>query len=211
MHTPDGFLHPWMIGIFAVLSSFVVGVCLQRLRGTLSTHQIQLFGVVTAGIFVAQMLNWPLPGGTSAHFVGGAFAAIVLGPRLGVLSVAVVLTVQALVFGDGGILALGANVWNMAIVEVVCGYAIYRALAARNEPVAIVAAGWGSITLAALSAGVQLGLSPAFGYELVTTIIVMAGGHAVLGVGEGVLTLLGIRLLTTVGADERTAGEVSPA
>lgn len=103
-------------------------------------------------VFAAQMLNWPLPGGTSAHFVGGAFAAIVLGPSLGVLSIAIVLVVQALVFGDGGVLALGANVWNMAIVEVYGGYAVYRILAPRNESLAIAVAGWAGITLAALSA-----------------------------------------------------------
>ncbi len=200
MHTPDGFLHPWMVGALLVVSSLVVGTCLHRLRGTLSTARIQLFAIVTAGIFAAQLLNWPLPTPVSAHFVGGALAAIVLGPRLGIVSVSIVLAIQAFVFGDGGVLALGANVFNMAIVETLGGYAIYQLLAGYHRPTAIVAAGWGSITLAALAAGIELGLSPAFGYELVTTVVVMGGGHALLGVGEGLLTLLGVWLLETTGS-----------
>lgn len=193
-----------MVAVFLAVSAGVVGYCFVHLRGTLSTHRVQLFGVVTAGVFAAQMLNWPIPGGTSAHFVGGAFAAIVLGPQLGVLSIAIVLTIQAIVFGDGGILALGANVWNMAIVEVCGGYAVYRALASRNESLAIIAAGWVGITLAALSAGVQLGLSPAFDYELITVVAIMGGSHAVLGLGEGLLTLLSIRLLSETGIERET-------
>lgn len=134
------------------------------------------------------MLNWPIPGGTSAHFVGGAFAAIVLGPHLGALAVALVVAVQALVFGDGGVIALGANVWNMAIVEAYVGYAVYRLLAGRSELLASVAAGWVGITLAALSAALQLGLSPTFDYELLTVVSVMVGGHAVLSIGAKVVS-----------------------
>lgn len=193
-----------MVAVFLAVSAGVVGYCFVHLRGTLSTHRVQLFGVVTASVFAAQMLNWPLPGGTSAHFVGGAFAAIVLGPQLGVLSIAIVLTIQAIVFGDGGLLALGANVWNMAIVEVCGGYVVYRALASRNESLAIIAAGWVGITLAALSAGVQLGLSPAFDYELITVVAIMGGSHAVLGLGEGLLTLLSIRLLSETGIERES-------
>jgi len=206
MHTPDGFLHPWMAGLFLVLSATVLVAAARRVRADLSERRIHLFGIIAGGIFVAQMLNWPIPGGTSAHFVGGAFAAIVLGPHLGALAVALVVAVQALVFGDGGVIALGANVWNMAIVEAYLGYAVYRLLAGRSELLALVAAGWVGITLAALSAALQLGLSPAFDYELLTVVSIMVGGHAVLGIGEGVLTLAGTRLLETTGFD----GDVLP-
>ena len=168
MHTPDGFLHPWMAGLFLVLSATVLVAGARRVRAELSERRIHLFGIVTAGIFAAQMLNWPIPGGTSAHFVGGASAVIILGPHLGALAVALVVAIQALVFGDGGVIALGANVWNMAIVEAYAGYVVYRLLASRSETVAVVAAGWVGITLAALSAALQLGLSPAFDYELLS-------------------------------------------
>lgn len=201
MHTPDGFLHPWMAVSFLIVSGVVLTYAARRIRGDLIERRIHLFGIVTAGVFAAQLLNWPIPGGTSAHFVGGALAGIVLGPHLGALSVALVLVIQAVVFGDGGVLALGANVWNMAIVEAYVGYAVYQLLADRSEPVALISAGWVGITLAALSAGLQLGFSPAFGYELLTVVTVMAGGHAVLGLGEGLLTLVGTRLLSATGID----------
>lgn len=201
MHTPDGFLHPWMAGLFFLLSGLVLGVGSSKVEGTLTERRVRLFAVVAAAVFAAQMLNWPIPGGTSAHFVGGAFAAILLGPHLGALCVAIAVTVQALAFGDGGVLALGANVWNMAVVEAYGGYAVYKLLASRSEPLAVVAAGWVGITLAALSAGVQLGLSPAFDYQLAQVVAVMVGGHAALGVGEGLLTLVGVRLLSATTLD----------
>ena len=199
MHTPDGFLHPWIAGAFILLTGAVLTVDTMRARDSLTEYRIQLFAVVAAAVFAAQMLNWPIPGGTSAHFVGGAFAAIVLGPHLGALAVALVVAVQALVFGDGGALALGANIWNMALVQAYVGYAVYATLADRNELLAIVASGWIGITAAAASAGLQLGVSPGFTGEFLAVVAVMTGGHFVLGIGEGVLTLAGVRLLDRAG------------
>lgn len=204
MHTPDGFLHPWMAGAFVALSGLVLAVAARRARGSITEYRVQLFAVVAAAVFAAQMLNWPIPGGTSAHFVGGAFAAIALGPHLGALAVALVVAVQALVFADGGALALGANVWNMAIVQAYVGYGVYAMLRDRDERLAAVAGGWVGITAAAASAGLQLAVSPGFGGEFLAVIAVMAGGHFVLGVGEGVLTLLGVALLDRTGIDAET-------
>lgn len=201
MHTPDGFLHPWMAGGFLVLSGLVLAIASQRARESLTEYRIQLFAVVAAAVFAAQMLDWPIPGGTSAHFVGGAFAAIVLGPHLGALAVALVVSVQALVFGDGGALALGANVWNMAIVQAYVGYGVYAALADYDDRLAAAVGGWVGITAAAASAGLQLAVSPGFSGEFLAVVAVMAGGHFLLGIGEGVLTLLGVRLLNRTGID----------
>ena len=201
MHTPDGFLHPWMAGAFILLTGAVLAVAAMRARDSLTEHRIQLFAIVAAAVFAAQMLNWPIPGGTSAHFVGGAFAAIVLGPHLGALAVALVVAVQALVFGDGGALALGANIWNMAIVQAYVGYAVYATLADRNELLAIVASGWIGITAAAASAGLQLAVSPGFTGEFLAVVAVMTGGHFVLGIGEGILTLAGVQLLDRAGVE----------
>lgn len=201
MHTPDGFLHPWMAGAFLLLTGAVLAVAAMRARDSLTEYRIQLFAVVAAAVFAGQMLNWPIPGGTSAHFVGGAFAAIVVGPHLGALAVALVVAVQALVFGDGGALALGANIWNMAIVQAYVGYAVYRTLANRNELLAIVASGWIGITAAAASAGLQLGVSPGFTGEFLAVVAIMTGGHFILGIGEGVLTLVGVRLLDRAGVE----------
>jgi cobalt/nickel transport system permease protein len=201
MHTPDGFLHPWLAWALLGASALVLTVAAVRVRGSLTEYRVRLFAVVAAGVFAAQMLNWPIPGGTSAHFVGGAFAAVVLGPHLGALAVALVVVVQALVFGDGGVLALGANVWNMAVVQAYVGYAVYRSLEARSEPLAAVAGGWVGITAAAAAAGLQLGVSPGFADEFLAVLAVMVGGHLALGVGEGVLTLVGVRLLDRAGVE----------
>jgi cobalt/nickel transport system permease protein len=209
MHTPDGLLHPWLAWLFFGLSVLVLTVAAVRARKSLTAYRVQLFGVVAAAVFAAQLLNWPLPGGTSAHFVGGAFTAIVLGPHLGALAVALVVAIQALVFGDGGTLALGANVWNMAIVQAYVGYGVYAALDDRSEPLAALIGGWVGITAAAGSAGLQLAVSPGFGSEFVAVLAVMLGGHFVLGVGEGVLTVVGVRLLDRAGIeDDRLPGGV---
>jgi len=201
MHTPDGFLHPWMARAFVLLSGLVLVIAARRARASITESRVQLFAVVAASVFAAQLLNWPIPGGTSAHFVGGAFAAIVLGPHLGALAVALVVTVQALVFGDGGTLALGANVWNVAIVQAYVGYGAYTVVADRDERLAAVVGGWLGITAAAASAGLQLAVSPGFGGEFLAVVAVMTGGHFLLGIGEGVLTLLGIRLLDWTGIE----------
>ena len=188
MHIPDGFLDLWVAGFFWLASSAAVGLAVRRARGELGDERTPLLGVVAAGIFAAQMLNWPIPGGTSAHFVGGAFAGILLGPYLGVLAMTAVVTIQALVFGDGGIVALGANVFAMAVVDVLVGYAVFRGLEAVHGTGAAFVAGWVSITVSALVVGVGVGLSSAFAYELGTTVTIMGVGHAALGLVEGAIT-----------------------
>ncbi|MFN3805453.1 MAG: energy-coupling factor ABC transporter permease [Pyrobaculum sp.] len=185
MHIPDGYLDPVIAGVFFILAAVVLGLSLFRLREVKVTP---LFGVLSAAIFVAQMLNWPIPGGTSAHFAGGALAGILLGPYAGVVAMSIVLTIQTLVFNDGGITAWGANVWNMAVVNVVVGYYLYGALERYSKTAAAFVAGWAGVTLAAIFVGLELGLSTAFAYGLAVTIPVMAIWHALLGVVEGVIT-----------------------
>jgi len=188
MHIPDGFLDPLIAGLFWVASGVAIGIAVRRARDKLGDERTPLLGVVAAGIFAAQMLNWPIPGGTSAHFVGGAFAGILLGPSLGVLAMTAVVTIQALVFGDGGIIALGGNLFAMAVVDVLVGYAIFRALRGVHETGAAFVAGWGAITVSALAVGLGVGLSSAFAYELGLTVSIMVVGHAVLGLIEGAIT-----------------------
>lgn len=211
MHIPDGYVDLSLALLFGALSAAVLGYAAKRIDGEISDARAPLVGVVAAGVFAAQMLNWPIPGGTSAHFVGGAFAAILLGPHLGALCVATVVTIQALVFGDGGLVVLGANVFNMAIVEVYVGYAVYRTVAPYGEFRAAFAAGWLGITAGALSAGLQLGLSSAFEYQLLTTLAIMGVGHLVLGLVEGAITAAVYRYLADARPDLRptAAGEAS--
>ncbi|WP_135306217.1 energy-coupling factor ABC transporter permease [Haloarcula amylovorans] len=211
MHIPDGYVDLSLALLFGALSVAVLGYAAKRVDGEISDARAPLVGVVAASVFAAQMLNWPIPGGTSAHFVGGAFAAILLGPHLGALCMATVVTIQALVFGDGGLVVLGANVFNMAIVEVYVGYAVYRAVAPHGEFRAAFAAGWLGITAGALTAGLQLGLSSAFEYQLLTTLALMGVGHLVLGLVEGAITAVVYRYLADARPDLRptAVGEAS--
>jgi cobalt/nickel transport system permease protein len=188
MHIPDGFLDLWILGGCWLLFAAVFAIASRRGANRLGDERTALVGVVAAGIFAAQMLNWPIPGGTSAHFVGGAFAGILLGPWLGVLAMTAVVSVQALVFGDGGLLALGANLLAMAVVDVLVGYALFRLLRGYHETAGAFVAGWGAITVSAAVVGVLSGLSAAFAYDLATTLTVMTVGHAVLGLVEGAIT-----------------------
>jgi len=188
MHIPDGFLDVWILAGCWLLSALAFAVASRRAAGRLGEERTALVGVVAAGIFAAQMLNWPIPGGTSAHFVGGAFAGILLGPSLGVMAMTAVVGVQALVFGDGGLLALGANLLAMAVVDVLVGYALFRVIRGLHETAGAFVAGWGAITVSAAVVGVLAGLSSAFAFDLATTLTVMTVGHAVLGLIEGAIT-----------------------
>lgn len=188
MHVPDGYLDLWIAGLFWIAALVSITIATRRARGELGDERTPLLGVVAAGIFAAQMLNWPIPGGTSAHFVGGAFAGILLGPYLGVLAMTAVVTIQALVFGDGGIIALGANLFPMAVLDVVIGYVVFRALRNIHERGSAFVAGWIAIAVSATVLGVGLGFSSAFAYDITTTIAVMSVGHALLGLIEGAIT-----------------------
>jgi len=210
MHIPDGYVDLPLAVLFAALSLVALSYAARRVGGEVSDARAPLVGVVAAGVFAAQMLNWPIPGGTSAHFVGGAFAAILLGPHLGALAVATVVAIQALVFGDGGLVVLGANVFNMAVVEVYVGYAVYRAVAPHGEFRAAFAAGWFGITAGALTAGLQLGLSAAFRYELLTTLAIMGVGHLLLGLVEGAITAVVYRYLARARPDLRPNAAPEP-
>ena len=188
MHIPDGYLDLWILAAAWLVAGAAFAVATRRAGARLGEDRTALVGVVAAGIFAAQMLNWPIPGGTSAHFVGGAFAGILLGPWLGVLAMTAVVSVQALVFGDGGLLALGANLLAMAVVDVLVGYALFQAIRTYHEAVGAFVAGWGAITVSAALVGVMAGLSSAFAYEIGVTVTVMAVGHGVLGLVEGAIT-----------------------
>jgi len=201
MHIPDGFLDLPIAAACFVLSALALGFAARRTNDAIDDTRVALLGVVSAGIFAGQMLNWPIPGGTSAHFVGGALAAILLGPHLGALSVASVVVLQSLVFGDGGLTAIGANLLNMAIVEVYVGYVVFRLVRPWNPPVAAFAAGWLGITAGAVTTAVELGLSSTFNYELFTVLAIMGIGHFLLGLIEGAITLFVYRFIASARPD----------
>jgi cobalt/nickel transport system permease protein len=201
MHIPDGFLDIITVVITYALFLIYGGYALRKIKASVNTELVSLVSILAAGIFAAQMLNWPIPGGTSLHFVGGALAGIMLGPWLGFLTLFLVLLVQCLVFHDGGITALGANVLNMAIIDVIVGYLIYQALIktfGAKHSVRTIAAflgGWLGITLAGAACGLEIGYSQSFPYGVAITTPVMVGWHVILGVIEGVITALTIQYL----------------
>src|SRR5271166_2666301 len=128
MHIPDGFLDAKTAVTTGVISASGVGLALRQVRRELPPRRVPLLGLAAAFLFAAQMVNFPVAGGTSGHLVGGALVAALLGPSAAVVVVTTVLIVQCLLFADGGVTALGANIFNMAIVNSVTGYALYRLL-----------------------------------------------------------------------------------
>lgn len=196
MHIPDGFLDTyWIIGTYAVTIGYYAYLEMQD-KVKLTPANVSLITTLAATIFVAQMLNWPIPGGTSLHFLGGALAGILAGPANGSLAVALVLLVQGIVFHDGGLTALGANILNMGIVAVLTGYYVFKytaKLTGNMEPskrylLAGFLAGWISVFVAGIVCGVEIGLSPRFPYGVLVTVPVMGGWHFLLGIVEGVIT-----------------------
>lgn len=194
MHIPDGFLNvATAAGTYAV-SAGGIAYSLRRLAGKLGEKQVPMVGVMAAFIFAAQMLNFPVAGGTSGHLVGGALAAILLGPWTGLLVMTCVLLVQTIIFQDGGITALGANVLNMGIIAVFMGYYLYhltlKTFRGRGfaEALGGFVAGWVSVFMAAVACAFELALSGTSPISL--ALPAMAGIHALIGVGEGLITAL---------------------
>jgi cobalt/nickel transport system permease protein len=197
LHIPDGFLDPYTAIATYAMSLILIGYTIKRSK---AIDEIKFARVVTLSvfIFVAQMIAWPIPGGTSLHLVGGALAGILLGPWLGILAMTIVLVVQCLVFHDGGITALGANLLNMAIVAVSIGYVTYRVILkvlgsnSKTRFIAGLVAGWISLTLAGVMTGLEIGVSgyilKRIGYSIAISLPVMAIWHAGLGVIEGCIT-----------------------
>ncbi len=202
MHIPDGFLDITTASVTYIIFILFGYYALRKSREILESEMISFVSVLTAGIFAAQMLNWPLPGGTSLHFVGGALAGILLGPWLGFLTICSVVLVQALIFHDGGITTLGANALNMAIIAVLIGYFSYKFLIenfGNRDSIRFLGAflgGWLGIVIAGTAVAIEIGYSPSFPYGIAITIPVMVGWHAVLGIMEGIITALTIIYLS---------------
>jgi cobalt/nickel transport system permease protein len=159
MHIPDGFLSPPVWGAFDIIAVPAVGLVARRAQRQMEDRNIPLLGVMGAFVFAAQMINFPVGPGTSGHLVGGALLAIALGPAAASIAMTAIIAIQALVFQDGGIIALGANVFNMAIAGVLAGYLPYRLLANRSRSVAIFTGGVLSVLTSACLALAELRIS----------------------------------------------------
>ncbi len=190
MHIPDGFLSlPLALTLWVVSAAFL-GLALRRSHRDLGERQVPLMGIMAAFIFAAQMINFPIPGGTSGHLLGGVLAAVLLGPWEGILTMATVIIVQGLLFQDGGLLAMGANLFNMGILTTLIGASLYRLTTPRRPTLRLAligAAAWLSVVGAALATALELWLSGTV--ALAVVVPAMVGVHAVIGLGEALITV----------------------
>jgi cobalt/nickel transport system permease protein len=206
MHIPDGFLSLATSLIFWVATIVMVGLAISKTNKSLGEKQIPLMGIMAAFIFAAQMLNFPIAGGTSGHFLGGALAAIVLGPWAGILVMTAVIAVQGLLFQDGGLLVMGANIFNMGILTAVIGFGLYRTVINRNKSTRLAVAGiaaWLATMTAALLVSLQLWLSGTSRLQIV--IPAMLGVHALIGIGEGLITVAALAFIEQTRPDLMSA------
>jgi cobalt/nickel transport system permease protein len=213
MHIPDGYLSPGTCLVMAAVMLPFWYFGLKKLRETLNARSAPLIALLAAFSFVIMMFNVPLPGGTTGHAVGGALAAIILGPEVATIAISIALIIQALFFGDGGILAIGANCFNMAVVLPYLSYAIYQAIGGKQpveaprRALGAFLGGWVALTVAALFAGIEFGIQPALfhtadgtplyaPYPLAVAVPAMVIPHLlVASVVEGGLTALVIAYL----------------
>jgi cobalt/nickel transport system permease protein len=205
MHIPDGFLSvPVSLACWAI-ALVAVAYALKRANQDLGEKQVPLMGVLAACIFAGQMLNFTVAGGTSGHLMGAALATILLGPWAALLVMTAVVSVQALIFQDGGLLALGANIVNMGVIGVAVSYFTYNAIiglmGTKRSSVLIAgfAAAWLSIVIASLAAALELALSGTSPANI--AIPAMAAIHAVIGIGEGLITAGALAFIMAVRPD----------
>lgn len=207
MHVPDGFIDAPTSAVTGVIAAGAIAVSLRGARRELDERTAPLAGLVAAFIFAVQMLNFPVAAGTSGHLLGGALAAILVGPYTGVLCVSVVLLMQGILFADGGLTALGVNITDMAIVTTVVAYAVFRGL------VKVLPRGRRSLTAASFIAAVLSVPAAAVAFTLIYAIggttdvaldkvaTAMIGVHVLIGLGEAAITALTVGAVIAVRPD----------
>lgn len=196
LHIPDGFLSFTVSIVCWVITALTLSAAISRSNKSLGDRQVPLMGVMAAFIFAAQMINFPVAGGTSGHLLGGALAAITLGPWAGMLVMTAVIAVQALLFQDGGLLVMGANILNMGLITVAIGYGLYRSVSGRSRTLKLTVAGiaaWLSVMAGALFTSLQLWLSGTSQLQIV--IPAMLGVHALIGLGESLITVAALTFI----------------
>ena len=205
MHIPDGFLSNGVNGATFLISAGACAYGVKRVNRNFGEKEVPLMGVTAAFVFAAQMLNFPVAGGTSGHFLGAVFSAVLLGPWASLLIMTIVLTVQCLGFADGGLTAIGSNLFNMGVVGSLGGYGVFYVIYAlfhktrRGFLTALALASWFSIVMGASAAAAELALSGTV--PLVITLPAMAGVHAIIGIGEAIITTAAVSLILRTRPD----------
>jgi cobalt/nickel transport system permease protein len=205
LHAPDGFVSVPIAIAMWVATIAVIAYAVRRTNRHLDDRAVPLLGVMAAFIFAAQMFNFPVVGGTSGHLLGGVLAAVMLGPWAGTLVMTAVVAVQALLFQDGGLVIMGANIFNMGIVGTLGGYALYRGIARllggeeRGRLPAAGVAAWASVVAASVAMALQLGASDVVPLEL--ALPAMVGVHALIGIGEALITVAALAFIGVTRSD----------
>ena len=204
MHIPDGFLamNTWLPAWF--VSAGGIGYSIRMASKQLKEKMVPLMGIMSAFIFAAQMLNFPVAGGTSGHLLGGVLAAVLLGPFAGAIVISVVLIAQCLIFQDGGLTALGANILNMGIIGTMVSYLLYniiRKAIGTNRGIMIGAfvAAWFSVVIASSVCAIELAISGTV--PIGKALPAMAGVHAIIGIGEAIITSIVVGFVLKVRPD----------
>lgn len=217
LHAPDGFFSVPVALALWVAAIAAIAVSVDRTGRTLDERAVPLMGVTAAFVFAAQMINFPVVGGTSGHLLGAVLAAVLLGPWAGTLVMASVIAVQSLLFQDGGLLAMGANIVNMGIVGTMGGYVIYRALGGllggeeRGRLPSAAIAAWTVVMMGAAAASLELVASGTS--TLAVVLPAMLGAHALIGIGEALITVGALSLIAAARPDLlrlRDAGPTAP-
>jgi len=214
LHIPDGFLSTAVSVIGWALASIVIGIAIRLTRHQLGERQIPLMGLLAAFIFAAQTINFPVATGTSGHLLGGTLAAIVMGPWAATLIMTAVIVTQGLLFQDGGLLVMGWNILNMGVFTVFTGYAVYvlvRRLVGeggRSRLVAAFVGAWLSVEVGAIATALELAASGTSPLSL--GLPAMASVHAVIGLGEAIITTGAIALLQASRPQVLETGETAP-
>ncbi|MET8902457.1 MULTISPECIES: energy-coupling factor ABC transporter permease [unclassified Streptomyces] len=207
MHVPDGFINAPTSAVTGVVAAGAIAVSLRGARRELDERTAPLAGLVAAFIFAVQMLNFPVAAGTSGHLLGGALAAILVGPFTGVLCVSVVLLMQGILFADGGLTALGVNITDMAIVTTVVAYALFRGLVKvlprtrRSVTVASFVAALVSVPAAALAFTLLYWIGGTTDIAIGKVATAMVGVHVLIGIGEAAITALTVGAVIAVRPD----------
>jgi cobalt/nickel transport system permease protein len=214
LHIPDGFLSNGVAALCWIPAVIAVAIGLRRASTDLADARVPLLGVTAAFVFAAQMLNFPIAGGTSGHFLGAALAAILLGPWLACVAMAVVLAMQAFVFADGGITALGANILDMGVIgALLVGFLMLGAREvlpkSRTAFLGVTAVGaWLAVMAGAAAAAVELAVSGTVPFS--TVLPAMLGVHALIGVGEALITVSAVGAVLALRPDLIAVDDLTP-
>lgn len=207
MHIPDGFIDIKTSVAAGGLSAMGIGAALKGARAQLTEKSAPLAGLTSVFIFAVQMINFPVAAGTSGHLLGGALAAVLVGPYAATLAITVVLIIQAFLFADGGLTALGLNLFNMSIVGVWAGYGVFllvrRVLPKKKSSVAYAGACAGLISVPAAAAGfvLQYAIGANATYSTTTVLTAMISTHVLIGIGEAIITFLTISAVLASRSD----------